>query len=244
MNWNVCLSSLVAISLAASCYAKKLDTEVSYGELIFFDDFERQESQEIKDEPGNEWTTSSDKTAGGRKQVDLVDGVMHMQTLEGANHAVSTRHAFEFEDGSIGMKFMLPNDGDSLKLNFADMTLKSVHAGHLFDAVVGLDYVSYEDKKTGVMDLEIRKARREKSLSKEQSAMLKTKKLRVVHSIEKGVWHELFVHVDRDTIWMEIDGTVLEQFSSEGFAHRRKGLLRLLVPGHAYVDDVRIWRRK
>ena len=51
-----------------------------FGELIFEDDFERTESQEEKDEPGNEWTTSSDKTAGGRKQVDLRDGAMHMHT--------------------------------------------------------------------------------------------------------------------------------------------------------------------
>lgn len=32
-----------------------------YGTLIFEDTFDRTESQELKDEPGNEWTTSSDK---------------------------------------------------------------------------------------------------------------------------------------------------------------------------------------
>ena len=30
----------------------------SFGELIFQDDFERSESQDEKDEPGNGWTTS------------------------------------------------------------------------------------------------------------------------------------------------------------------------------------------
>lgn len=244
MNRTLRLSSLVALSLSLSCFAKKMDTDTTLGELIFFDDFERQESQELKDEPGNNWTTSSEKTAGGRKQVDLIDGTMHMQTVEGANHAVSTRHAFQFQDGSIGMRFMLPNEGDSLKLNIADMSLKTVHAGHLFDAVVGVDFVSFEDKKTGTMDLDIRRARKEGTLSKEQSRMLKAKRLRVAHYTEKGKWHDLLLHVDRDTIRLEIDGEEVERFSSEGFAHPNKGLLRLLVPGHAYVDDVSIWRRK
>ena len=204
------------------------------GELIFEDDFERSESQEEKDEPGNEWTTSSDKTAGGRKQVDLRDGAMHMHTAEGANHAVSTRHEFSFEDGSIGMRFRLDNDGDRLQLNFADMKLKTVHAGHLFDVTVSLEKVYFEDKKTGSMDLEIRKARTAGTLSKEQQEMLKQKKKWIDHSIAKGEWHDLLVQVSGDTITVEIDGTEVGSFASEGFAHPTKGLLRLLVPGEAW----------
>ncbi|MBR9803525.1 hypothetical protein GYB59_18350, partial [bacterium] len=54
-----CLLLVPAFCLNAAEPAEK------WGELIFADDFERTESQELKDEPGNEWTTSSDKTAGG-----------------------------------------------------------------------------------------------------------------------------------------------------------------------------------
>ena len=215
-----------------------------FGELIFQDDFERTESQELKDEPGNEWTTSSDKTAGGRKQVDLKDGAMHMHTAEGANHAVSTRHEFAFEDGTVGMRFRLDNDGDKLQLNFADMTLKSVHAGHLFDAVISLDKVYFEDKKTGSMNLEIRNAKAKGGVSKAQEEELRGKRTSIAHSITKGEWHDLLVHVEGDTITAVIDGEEVGNFSSEGFAHPTKGLLRLLVPGHAVVDEVRIWRRK
>ncbi|MBG85623.1 MAG: hypothetical protein CMO80_01830 [Verrucomicrobiales bacterium] len=161
-----------------------------FGTLIFHDDFERSESQELKDEPGNNWTTSSHKTAGGRKQVDLRNGAMYMHTAEGANHAVSVRQAFAFRDGTVGMRFMLENDGEKLQLNFADMKLKTVHAGHLFDAKVSLTSVSFEDKKTGFMDLKIRAANKSKTLAAvDRVRLVKTKRKTIPHAIVKGVWH-------------------------------------------------------
>ena len=75
-----CLARFAVLALSVSARA---EPEADFGELIFEDDFERSESQEEKDEPGNDWTTSSDKTAGGRKQVDLRDGAMHMHPAKG-----------------------------------------------------------------------------------------------------------------------------------------------------------------
>ncbi len=217
----------------------------AYGQLIFEDDFERNESQEEKDEPGNEWTTSSEKTANGHKQVDLRDGVVYIHTHESANHAISFRHEFAFTDGTVGLRFKLENEGDKLQLNFADMKLKTVHAGHLFDVTASLKNVYFEDKKTGFMDLKIRAANKSGSLPKEQKALLlKTKKKWSEHPIEKGAWHDLLVHVKGDEIFVESDGEIAGSFRAEGFAHPTKGLLRLLVPGHAVVDDVKIWRKK
>ena len=219
--------------------------EASFGELIFEDDFERSESQEIKDEPGNDWTTSSDKTANGHKQVDLRNGAMHMHTHATANHAVSTRHAFEFTDGTIGMRFKLDHDDDRLQLNFADLSLKTVHAGHLFDATVSLDKVYFEDKKTGFMDLKIRVANQAQTLSSEQkSLLLATKRKWYPNPIAKGEWHNLLVHISGDQITASIDGKEIGTFQSEGIAHPTKRLLRLLVPGHASIDDIKIWRKK
>ncbi len=216
-----------------------------FGTLIFADNFERSESQELKDEPGNDWTTSSAKTAAGQKQADLRDGAMHMHTAPGANHAVSVRHAFEFTDGTVGMRFRLDNDGDKLQLNFADMELKSVHAGHLFDAVVGLDKVSFEDKKTGFMDLKIRAANQAGNLTgPEKARLLNTKRKGFLNPIAKGVWHSLLVHVKGDRITAVVDGKEVGSFQSEGIAHPTKRLLRLLTPGHSVVDDVKIWRKK
>lgn len=217
----------------------------AYGQLIFEDTFERNESQEKKDEPGNEWTTSSERTADGHKQVDLRDGVVYIHTHESANHSISFRHEFAFTDGTVGLRFKLENEGDKLQLNFADMKLKTVHAGHLFDVTVSLGNVYFEDKKTGRMDLKIRAAIKSGSLPKEKQALLlKTKRKSAKHSIEKGAWHDLLVHVEGDKVSVEIDGKKAGSFQSKGFAHPTKGLLRLLVPGHAVVDDVKIWRKK
>jgi hypothetical protein len=216
-----------------------------FGRLIFHDDFERSESQELKDEPGNNWTTSSDRTANGQKQVDLRNGAMYMHTAKGANHAVSVRQAFHFTDGTIGMRFKLENDDDKLQLNFADMNLKSVHAGHLFDAKISLTSVYFEDKKTGFMDLKIRAANKAGTLPSVQKAeLLKTNRKWYPHAIAKGTWHDLLVHVEGDQISAVIDGKNVGSFHSKGFAHPSKGLLRLLTPGHSVVDDVKIWRKK
>jgi hypothetical protein len=235
------LFGLFALLVLAKSFA---GSKESFGKLIFEDSFERTESQELKDEPGNEWTTSSEKTAAGNKQVDLVNGVMHMWKHKDANHATSTRHAFEFTDGTIGMRFKLDSEKDHLRLNFTDMELKTVHAGHLFDADIGINDVSIEDKKTGSMDLVIRNARKANAITDKQLEMLKTKKRKFDHRLEKGVWHDLLVHVDADTLVVIIDGKEAGRFRSEGIAHSRKALLRLLVPGHAYIDDIKIWRRR
>ena len=121
-----------------------------FGTLIFEDTFDRTESQEEKDEPGNEWTISSDKTAKGHKEVDLRDGQMYIYTHAEANHATSVRQAFEFRDGTLGLRFKLEEEDDSLTLNFAELGLNSVWAGHLFKVTIGSDSVKITDQKTAI----------------------------------------------------------------------------------------------
>ena len=215
-----------------------------YGQLIFEDRFERNESQEIKDEPGNNWTTSSDKTANGHKQVDLNDGVMHIRTHESANHAASVRHEFAFRDGTIGIRFKLDNEGDSIKLNIADLQYKPVHAGHIYSATISLTKVSFDDLKTGVMDKKIRDARKKGTVSAKIQTMLKTKTKSKSNRIAKGKWHTALLHNDGDQLKLEINGKEVLTFRSEGFAHPTKRLLRLLPPKSVVIDDVQIWRRK
>jgi hypothetical protein len=85
------------------------------GELIFEDDFERSESQEQIDEPGNDWGTNSKKRAQGNKQVDLKDGAMYIYLHEKADHGVSVTHAAEFTDGAVSLRFMLEDEKDSAR---------------------------------------------------------------------------------------------------------------------------------
>lgn len=215
-----------------------------HGALIFSDDFERSESQEVKDEPGNGWGTNSKGRAKGNKQVDLRDGAMHIYIHKEANHAVSVTQPAEFTDGAVGMRFKLDDPKDSIGLNFADLQYKPVHAGHLFVAKINPKQVQIQDLKTGNMDLKMREARQSKSLTKEQKKLLETKTTTFPHSTEVGTWHDLLVKVEGDTLTVSIDGSKVGSFSSEGIAHPTKRLLRLAVPKNVVVDDVKIWRKK
>jgi len=214
-----------------------------YGSLIFQDDFERSESQELKDEPGNEWTTSSDKTAKGNKQVDLREGYLHIYTHAEANHATSVRHAFAFKDGTIGLKLRFENEKDSIKLNFTDLAEKSVHAGHLFNVSISPTAVSLSDLKTGVMNQELRSARSNKTLSDEQKLELAKKNKNFVHKLELNKWHQIHAVVKGDKVTCYINGKLIGSFASPGFGHEAKTLIRLLVPGKVDVDEVKIWRK-
>lgn len=214
-----------------------------YGTLIFEDTFDRTESQELKDEPGNEWTTSSDKTAKGYKEVDLRDGHMYIYTHAEANHATSVRHAFEFQNGTLGLQFKLDDPDDTLTLNFADMDLKTVWAGHLFKVTISTTEVKITDQKTGEMDLKIRNARQDGSITDEQKVIISKKSKTFSHSLNTKQWHQVFVTVNGDELRCTINDQLIGTFHSEGFSHRTKGLLRLLVAKNAYVDEVQIWRK-
>lgn len=215
------------------------------GELIFQDDFERSESQELKDEPGNGWGTNSKSRAKGNKQVDLKDGAIRIFIHAEADHAVSVTHAAEFTDGAVGLRFMLEDAKDSLGLNFADLQFKEVHAGHLFAAKISPTKVQLQDLKTGNMRLDIREARQAKAkLTEEQQAALKGKEKSIPHQVEVGKWHDLLVSITGDQLAVSINGQPVGSFSSPGIAHPTKRTLRLAVPRNAVVDDVKIWRKK
>ncbi|MDQ8189771.1 hypothetical protein [Roseibacillus persicicus] len=211
-------------------------------ELIFSDDFERNESQEEKEEIGRGWTTASETRAQGNKQVDLKDGTMRIFLHPVADHAVSVRQAMNLRDGAVGMKFKLENPKDELGINFADLKEKSVWAGHLFKVVINEKSVSVTDLKTGVMNLTIRDARRADKLSPEQEEVLKKASQRFTHRSETNEWHDLLIEIKGEAITVTIDGQEVATFSSAGIAHPTKTLLRLSVPHQAVVDEVKIWR--
>ncbi len=214
------------------------------GELIFQDDFERSESQEKKDEPGNGWGTNSEKRAKGNKQVDLRNGAMYIYIHKEADHGVSVTQPAEFKDGTVAMKFMLEDSKDVLGLNFADLKFKEVHAGHICMTKIGTKKIEIADLKTGNMKLEHRTARQNKTVTEEQQELLKTKTKSFPHKLEVGKWHNLEVTIAGDTMTVTINGDEAASFSSSGIDHATKRLLRLAVAKDAVVDEIRIWKKK
>ncbi len=207
---------------------------------ILQDDFERTESDNAREEIGGGWQTNSKSRAGGHKQADLADGTLRIKMHATADHAVSIRHDAAFQNGRINVRFKLENEKDSLGLNFADPTLKTVHAGHLFKVTVGLRRLEIADLKTGVMDLETRTARLAGKLSSERQEELKTKKKQFPVKLKQNQWHDIQVDVEGNKITVQLDGKPAGDFSSAGFAHPTKKMIRLAVPKEAVIDSIKM----
>ena len=112
--------------------------ENPHGVLVFQDAFDRSESQELKDEPGNDWTTNSADRAKGHKQVDLRDGHVFIERHAEADHAATINRVIDLQNGTVALKLMFTHEKDNIHLNFADPREKSVHAGHLFHVSINL----------------------------------------------------------------------------------------------------------
>lgn len=232
--------------LLAACSVLPLMAEENLGTLVFSDDFARSETQELKDEPGNGWNTSSSWSAKGNKEVDLVDGALHIYIHAEAIHPVDVGHAFAFTDGTATMRFKFHEEKDTLMLNFADLSCKEVHAGHICAATFGTKKVTLQDMKTGSMVLrywETRKAGG--TLTKEEEALIKTKQKSFPYDpIAVNTWHALSVTILGDTMTAAIDGKSVGSFSSTGIAHETKQVLRLLVSNQVTIDDVKYYKLK
>jgi hypothetical protein len=238
------IHSLPALLVLSCIFALPANGKDDLGTLIFEDDFERSESQEKVDEPGNGWGTNSKGRAKGNKQVDLRDGHMFIYIHPEADHAVSVTQPLSFTDGAVSLRFRLDDPQDSLGLNFADLECKEVHAGHLFVAQVHKDKVSLRDLKTGNMRLDIRETRQAGGkLSREQQQALAGKEMNFPADVAIGQWHDLLVRVEGDTLHVSINGKPVGSHSSPGIAHPTKRMLRLAVPRNAVVDDVKIYRK-
>jgi hypothetical protein len=231
---------LFSLCLAATA----LHAADDFGKLIFQDDFARTESQEKTDEPGNGWATNSKARAKGNKQVDLRDGAMYIYISAEADHAVSVTHPAEFTDGAVALRFKLEDARDSLGLDFADITRKDVHAGHLFAARVAPKQVLLQDLATGGMRLDIQTARQAKQkLTADQQQALVGKEKKIPATLALNEWHDLLVKISGDELIVTVDGKLMGSLKSPGVAHPTKKMLRLAVPRNAVVDDVKIWRK-
>lgn len=226
-----------------TCLALTPLRAADHGKLIFSDDFERTESQETKDEPGNGWGTNSKTRAGGNKQVDLRHGAMYIYLHAAADHAVSVTHPAEFQNGRVELRFLLEDEKDTLGLDFADLRFKEVHAGHLFKVTVGTRKVDLDDMKSGSMNMRFYEAKKAKQLSREEQQIIASHKRSFPNKVSSGAWHGLAVRIQGDTVSVAVDGKDIGSFKSAGFAHPTKRMLRLSVPRQAVVDDVKIWRQ-
>ncbi|PQO26422.1 hypothetical protein C5Y96_20270 [Blastopirellula marina] len=213
------------------------------GTRILEDDFNRDESTPGKEDIGQGWTSNSAWRAKGHKQVDLVDGAMHVTRHPEADHGVAIFHDVAFQDGAVEMRFKL-GPGDDLGLDFVDREEKSVHAGHLCMARVTLKGLTIMDSKMGHMNLKNRERRLAGEMSPELTKLIQSKRTNFPLSLEADKWYTLRVVVEGDVMRVSMDGEPVGKFQSEGIAHPTKRMITLAVNKSAWVDDVKVWKRK
>lgn len=211
--------------------------------VILQDDFDREEVDPTQEQIGNGWGTNSRARAKGTKQVDLVDGAMHIVRAAVADHGVSVTHEVAFRDATIRLRFKL-GDQDDLGINIADMKEKSVHAGHICLARIRPNRVEIADLKTGRMDLATRQRRLAGTLTEEDEQRIKSKQKFFKTDLSTDKWHHLEVTIRGDVLAVTVDKKKVGEFRSEGIAHASKSRLRLAVNKSAWVDDVTVIRHK
>jgi hypothetical protein len=225
----------------------------SKGTLIFSESFEREETGNDAKAIGNGWNSATADRVPQIKQSDLDMGILkiHSATKE-AGHAAHIHHEIGFEDGGAWIRFKLPGlaDGEVFQVGYVDRECKSVHAGHLCYAIFNsaTKTLSLRDAKTGGMDLEIRKrSERERNengkVSAELQQLLKSKEKTVPWTPDHE-WHDLVLATEGNELRVSMDGKLVAQFQSEGFAHPMKRWLSFLVPSYAWVDEVKVWKVK
>lgn len=234
--------TLLVMSLFLCAASRVAIADSSSGTVILEDGFDRQEADPEQEQVGGGWSTNSKSRAKGVKQVDLVDGAMHITKAEVADHGVSVTHEAAFQDAIIRLRFKL-GAGDDLGINIADMNEKSVHAGHICMAKVRPKNVEIVDLKTGRMNLKTRERKLADELTPEDQKRIKSRSKFFPVDLSLDEWHELEVQVAGETMSVSIDGQQVGQFASVGIGHPTKSRLRLAVNKSAWVDDVKIVRQ-
>jgi hypothetical protein len=215
----------------------------NHGTLLFEDSFDRDEPTANQEAIGNGWTSNSAWRAQGKKQVDLKDDALFVTRVPEADHGVAIFHDVAFQDGAVQLRFQL-GEGDDLGIDFVDREDKTIHAGHLCLARVTLKNLTLTDSKTGGMNLALREARQNNTLTAAQKNLLKTKSKTFPHSLAAKTWHTLLITVEGDQMRATLNGQIIGTFQSEGIAHPTKRMITLAVNQSAAVDDVKVWKLK
>ena len=246
--WYILLLCLMAASLAAADDASWLQTK---GTLLFHDAFEREETDTGLKGIGNGWESATADRVPQIKQADLDAGIMKIASAtKEAGHAAHIHHDAGFADGGVIVRFKFPglNKAENLQLGFVDRELKDVHAGHLCYATLSQTDLSLSDRKTGSMNLAIKKKRADDAAAKKKpdpalEAMLKTKTLATPFKADTE-WHILTLVTEGDEMRFTLDGKPLAAHRSEGYAHDMKRWFSFLANSTVWIDDVKIYQVK
>jgi hypothetical protein len=240
------LACLLASPLFSADDAAWLQTK---GTLLFHDAFDREETGTGLRDIGNGWESATADRVPKIKQADLDAGIMKIASAtKEAGHAAHIHHDAGFADGGVIVRFKFPglNKAENLQLGFVDRELKDVHAGHLCYATLSQTDLNLSDRKTGSMNLAIKKKRADDAAAKkkpdpELEALLKTKSQTTPLKADTE-WHVLTLVTEGDEMRFTLDGKPVAAHRSPGYAHDMKRWFSFLANSTVWIDDVKIYK--
>jgi len=224
----------------------------SKGTLLFEDSFDRDETGNGAKAIGNGWNSATADRVPHLKQADIDDGVLKVNSAtKEAGHAIHLHHDAGFQDGGVYLRFRLPGivKGYRLQVGFVDREVNAtVHAGHLGYAFLSQDSILLKDSKTGFHSLDVQRRitegkKNSGKMPEDVAALLRNRESQVSWQADEA-WHDLLLVTEGDVMRLSIDGRLVHEFASPGFAHAMKRWVSLLSSNSFWVDDEKVWRVK
>jgi len=200
------------------------------GELIFSDDFER-------DQLGEDWQPLI-------PTFTVADGVMTgTQTRD--DHGAVGRVYRTMQDVVVEFKFKFAGS-PTFNVVFDDKNLRQYsHAGHVCRVAVTHTHIRLGDDKEGIMRNDIFKMRKDPAKKAEAEKLLKGRTEVVKTPVDPEKWHSLRIEIAGDEMRVSLDEKPIGFLKSPGLAHPTKESLHFTVNGDSMLfDDVRIWAAK
>jgi hypothetical protein len=148
----------------------------------------------------------------------------------------------------VRFKFPGLNQAENLVTGFVDRALTDVHAGHLCYATLSQTDLNLSDRKTGSMNLAVKKKRAGDAAAKRKpdpalEAMLKKKSQTTPLKADQE-WHVYTLVTEGDEMRFSLDGKLIASHRSEGYAHEMKRWFSFLANSTVWIDDVKIYKVK
>ncbi len=197
------------------------------GELLFSDDFERNEL-------GENWKII----------------IPAFEIKEGALFGLQARD----DHGSVGRVYVPMKDlvaefrfnlagSKTFNVVFDDKNHKGSHAGHICRVAVTPTQVRLGDDKEGIMRNDIFEMRRDPNLKAKADEMIKGRGTTVKTTVELDQWHSMKIEIVGDLMQVSLNDVILGQLKSPGIAHLTKESLHFTVNGTGVLfDDLMIWK--
>ena len=224
------IAFILISSSFVSCVAEEATAGpiATKGDLLFSDDFER-------DELG-EWKVI---IPGFR----VAEGVM-VATQDKAEHGAVGRVYLPMKDVIMTFRFKLAGS-PQFNLVFDDKDHKGSHAGHICRVAYSKRQVRLGDDKEGIMRNDIFKMRRDPEQKAESDKLIQGRGSSVKVALEQSRWYTTTVEIHDDQMRVSLDGEAIGYLKSPGIAHATKQSVHFTVNGkETHFDDVKIWQAR